>query len=83
MNVHCISCGMPLRVPEDHASADKSRTYCRHCARPDGSMKDYNEVLSGMTQFIVRTQGLDTAVAEGLAKQAMSAQPAWRAVAKV
>jgi hypothetical protein len=75
----CISCGMPLRTPEDHAANDTSRAYCVHCARPDGSMKDYGEVLAGMTQFLMRTQGLDATVAETTAKQAMSAQPAWRA----
>jgi hypothetical protein len=80
MSDRCISCGMPLRVPEDHAAADPARDYCRHCARPDGSMKSYDEVLTGMTQFFVRTQGLDAAVAEGMAKQNMSAQPAWRSV---
>jgi len=78
MSNRCISCGMPLRTPEDHAAADQSRDWCVHCARPDGSMKDYGEVLTGMTQFYVRTQGLDPAVAEATAKQAMSTQPAWR-----
>ena len=78
MTNFCISCGMPLRVAEDHAASDPARDYCRHCARADGSMKNYAEVLAGMTQFFVRTQGLDAAIAEGMAKQAMSAQPAWR-----
>lgn len=78
----CISCGMPLRTPEDHAASDTARDYCRHCARADGSMKDYGEVLAGMTQFIVHTQGLDPAIAEATAKQAMSTLPAWRAKAE-
>jgi len=69
---------MPLRTPEDHAASDPARDYCRHCARPDGSLKSYNEVLAGMSELFVRTQGVDRTVAEATAKQAMSTLPAWR-----
>jgi hypothetical protein len=79
MTKRCSSCGMPLRVPEDHAASDPARDYCRNCARSDGSLKDYAEVLAGMTQFFVQTQGLDATVAEGMAKQTLSTLPAWRA----
>jgi hypothetical protein len=33
--------------------------WCRHCARADGALKTYEEVLAGMTNFLTRTQGLD------------------------
>src|SRR5207245_1314483 len=39
----CISCGMPLRTDEDHAAGDPTKNYCKHCARPDGSLKSYDE----------------------------------------
>jgi hypothetical protein len=78
MSKSCISCGMPLRTAEDYPQADTTRDYCKHCARPDGALKSYDEVLRGMTQFIVRTQGLDASVAEKAAKDMMKAQPAWQ-----
>ncbi len=74
----CISCGMPLRTPDDHASNDPSKPYCRYCARPDGTMKSYDEALAGMTGFLKQTQGLDDAVARETARGMMAKQPAWR-----
>ena len=74
----CISCGMPIRSESDAAAGDLGKDYCHHCARPDGSMKSFDEVHSGMTQFIIKTQGLDESVASGLARQMMKKQPAWR-----
>jgi hypothetical protein len=74
---NCISCGMPLRTPEDHAAGDTSRAFCRHCARPDGSLKSYDEVLTGMTGFLKKTQGLDDEVARQTAKGMMATLPAW------
>jgi hypothetical protein len=73
----CISCGMPLRTPADHAAGDTSKTYCRFCARPDGSMKSYEEALVGITGFLRKTQGLDEDVALTAAKQMMAQLPAW------
>ena len=57
--MNCISCGMPLRTNEDHTASDPAKDYCRHCARPDGSLKSYDEALRGMTGFLQKTQGLD------------------------
>ena len=74
----CISCGMPLRTTEDHAAGDTTKSYCRHCARPDGTMKSYDEALVGMTGFLKQTQGLDDAVAQKTARGMMAKLPAWR-----
>jgi hypothetical protein len=74
----CVSCGMPLRTAEDFPLADASKTYCRHCARADGTMKSYDEVLTGMTGFLQQTQGLDGAVARDAARSMMAKMPAWR-----
>jgi hypothetical protein len=73
----CVSCGMPMRSAEDHALGDTARPYCRHCAAPDGSLKSYEEVLGGLTAFLLRTQGLDDAVARAAARSMLSTQPAW------
>jgi hypothetical protein len=69
---------MPLRTADDHPRGDTTKTHCKHCARTDGSLKSYDEVLEGMTQFIVRTQGIDAGAAERAAKDMMKAQPAWQ-----
>ena len=74
----CISCGMPLRTAADHAGGVLSASYCRHCARQDGSMKSYDEVLAGMAAFLVRTQGIDEEVGRKMAASMMAKLPAWR-----
>ncbi len=74
----CISCGMPLRTKEDHAASDETKSYCRHCARPDGTMKSYDEALDGMSGFLVKTQGLDARVARETARAMMAKMPAWK-----
>ncbi len=78
MEKQCISCGMPLRKAEDYPLGDRSRDYCVHCARPDGSLKSYQEALAGMSAFIVRTQGLTEAAAREAARGLMAGMPAWR-----
>jgi hypothetical protein len=45
--------------------------------RPDGSMQSFAEKLTSMTEFIVRTQGLDASVAERSAKAMLRELPAW------
>ena len=40
-------------------------------------MKSYDDVLSGMTEFIIRGQGLDETVARKMATEMMARQPAW------
>jgi hypothetical protein len=74
----CIACGMPMETPADHALGDESKEYCVYCARPDGTMESYEEKLDGMTNFIVRTQGLDAAVARSTARAMMAQLPAWK-----
>ncbi len=78
MSSQCISCGMPMTKPEEFAMGDDSKDYCCHCAKADGSMKTYDEVLVGMTGFLVQSQGLDEAAAQGAAKGMMAQLPAWK-----
>ena len=75
---NCIACGMPMKKPEDFAMNDESKDYCVHCARPDGSMKNFEEQKEGMTNFIIKTQGLAHEAAEGAALSMMKKLPAWK-----
>jgi hypothetical protein len=69
---------MPMEKPEDFAMGDPARDYCRHCARPDGSMMSYGEKLDSMAGFIARMQGADSASARESARIMMSKLPAWK-----
>jgi len=74
---NCIACGMPMRNASDFAMSDENREYCIHCARPDGSMKSFEEAKEGMTNFIIKTQGLAHEAAESAALSMMKKLPAW------
>lgn len=73
----CISCGMPMTNLEDYPMMDETKDYCIHCARKDGSMQSFEEKKESMTDFIIKTQGFDPAVAADAAKELMRKQPAW------
>ncbi len=77
MSKRCISCGMPMSAPHDFPLGDPARDYCVHCARPDGTMKSYEEALEGIAGFIVATQGLDEGAARTTARTLMRGMPAW------
>lgn len=74
----CIACGMPMNKPEDFATGDMTRDYCLHCAREDGTMRSYDEVLQGMTWFMTKSQGIDEAAAREAAAGMMAQLPAWK-----
>ena len=74
----CVACGMPMNEKEDFALGDVQKNYCIHCAKEDGTMQSYEEKLESMTGFIIKTQGLDQAVATETAKALMKRLPAWR-----
>ncbi|MEA5025780.1 hypothetical protein SDC9_52564 [bioreactor metagenome] len=74
----CIACGMPMTKAADYALGDESKDYCLYCAWPDGSMQSYLEKVEGMTGFLIRTQGLDQAVARQTAIRTLSKLPAWQ-----
>lgn len=75
---HCIACGMPMTKPEDHALGDTRKDWCLHCGNEDGSMKGYDEVLTGMTWFLTQAQGLDQGAAKKAAASMMAQLPAWQ-----
>jgi ribosomal protein L37E len=78
MNSSCIACGMPMERTQDFAMSDKTKNYCVHCARPDGSMRSYDEAVAGMTGWMVKTQGLDSGVARKMAIETLAKLPAWK-----
>jgi len=75
---NCIACGMPMKEKSDFAMNDENKDYCVHCARPDGSMQSFEEKKKGMTDFVIRTQGLDREAAESAALSMMKKLPAWQ-----
>ena len=78
MEKSCISCGMPLRTPEDFPGGDETKTWCCHCANPDGTLQSYDARLTAMAGFITRTQGADPEAARDLARALMAKLPAWQ-----
>jgi len=74
---NCMSCGMPMTKLEDFGGGNPANLYCAHCSNPDGSLKDYDEVFSGMVNFMMMSQNMDKEIAEGAAKEHMSKMPAW------
>ena len=76
---NCIACGMPMKNASDYAMNDERKDYCVHCARPDGSMKSFEEAKESMTNFIIKTQGLAHEAAESAALSMMKKLPAWQA----
>jgi hypothetical protein len=74
----CIACGMPMEKDGDFPLGDRTKDYCVHCARPDGSRQSYEERAESMATFIVKTQGLDGKAALDAAKVRMARLPAWR-----
>lgn len=74
----CIACGMPMRDASEFAMNGKEKDYCIYCARPDGSMQSFDEKRAGMTEFIVKTQGLDRSVAAAVAESMMHRLPTWK-----
>ena len=74
----CIACGMPMKNPEDFAMGDCEKDYCKYCCRPDGTMQSYYEKLNSLTNFIVKTQGLNEKAASSAAKAMMTKLPAWK-----
>lgn len=74
----CIACGMRMDRPEDYALGDVSKDFCAHCTQPDGSMKSYDEVLEGITGYLMRSEGLEEDAAREKAKGMMARLPAWK-----
>jgi TPP-dependent pyruvate/acetoin dehydrogenase alpha subunit len=75
----CIACGMPMKETPAFAMGDEKKGYCTHCANKDGSMHSFEQKKESMTNFIIKTQGLEREVAENAALSMMKTLPAWEA----
>ena len=73
----CMSCGMPMTKIEDFGGGNPENVSCVHCSNPDGSLKSYDEVLSGMANFMMKSQNLNRETAESRAREHMAKMPAW------
>ncbi|MFH1436525.1 MAG: zinc ribbon domain-containing protein [Pseudomonadota bacterium] len=78
MSMQCISCGMPMNKPADYFNGDTGRSYCVNCSRKDGTMKSYNELLAGLSGFLMKMKGLSEQEATEAAKQVLLKMPAWK-----
>ncbi len=87
MGKTCISCSMAMEKPEDFPGGDTSKDYCAYCARPDGSLKSFEEALSDSVKFALEGEnykmcGFTTKPTEAEARAGMAAYmktlPAWK-----
>ena len=74
---NCLSCGMPMTKPEEFGGGNPANLYCVHCANEDGTLKSYDEVLSGMVNLMMTSQNMDKETAEAAARDYMAKMPAW------
>ncbi|VDG20412.1 AraC family transcriptional regulator [Lactobacillus brevis] [Lactiplantibacillus mudanjiangensis] len=75
----CIACGMPMRQASDFAQGNPDLDYCKYCTRPDGRMCSFEENQHRLVNLMVKTQGLDRAVAVAQVDASMRQLPAWQA----
>lgn len=73
----CESCGMPMDKKEMFGGGREDNHYCVYCSDTEGNLKSYDEVLTGMKNFVIKTMGLSEAEAEKTAKENMGKMPAW------
>ncbi|MEA1906489.1 MAG: zinc ribbon domain-containing protein [Euryarchaeota archaeon] len=73
----CMSCGMPMVAPEDFGGGSTDNAFCAHCTTPEGRLKSYDDVLEGMTGFMMMTRKMDRTTAKDAAREYMSEMPAW------
>ncbi|MGD1053871.1 MAG: zinc ribbon domain-containing protein [Candidatus Dormibacteria bacterium] len=78
MQTSCLSCGMPLTSPADHARGDEGIPYCVHCTTESGELQSFEQRFDRMTQWSMRKDGLDRSAAEQRTREYMRSMPAWR-----
>lgn len=82
MNKSCIACGMAMSRPEHYSQQDLSKDYCVYCTKEDGSMRSYDETLHGMTQLMIKSQGISEEAAKNAVKEMMAKLPAWKEISE-
>jgi uncharacterized glyoxalase superfamily protein PhnB len=77
VTTNCQSCGMPMTSPQEHGGGNKENLYCARCCKQDGTLKSFEEVLEGMTNFMMESRKMDRAAAESAAREYLAMMPAW------
>ncbi|MBI1729767.1 hypothetical protein HYR53_04030 [Candidatus Acetothermia bacterium] len=76
MQQFCHSCTMPLS--DQTRGPNKAKPYCMHCTDTEGNLKSKQEVLAGISGWLMQWQGKITpAQARTRAANFMKAMPAW------
>lgn len=75
--ISCASCGMPLEKKEDYALGNPASGYCRYCTDEGGKLLPYQQILDSNAKYYVDSQGVSADVAQRMARDLLSAQPAW------
>jgi len=78
MSRTCISCGMPMTIPEDHAAGDIAREYCRHCATENGDMASFEDTSRRLAERVQQTTKVSEADALRTVVERLIELPAWR-----
>ncbi len=73
----CESCGMPMRAKEEFGGGKTDNKYCVHCCDNKGNLKSYDDMVDGMAQFMMRTQGISKEQAIKATKEHLAKMPAW------
>jgi hypothetical protein len=67
-----------MRSPDDFAGGNPEAAFCSTCAREDGALKPFEDVLHANAEYLVREQGLDLLAAREMARSLLASMPAWR-----
>ena len=71
----CYSCAAPLDMPFFMSSVPH---YCNQCVDDDGNLKPYEEIHSGVVEWLKTWQpNIDDAKANERATSYLKAMPAW------
>ncbi len=79
MDCICDSCGMPMTTKEEFGGGKMDNLYCIHCTTPEGDLKPFEEVLEGLTTFVMDVMEVnDVDAAREIARENLKTMPAWQ-----
>ncbi|MBV8151524.1 MAG: AraC family transcriptional regulator [Candidatus Eremiobacteraeota bacterium] len=74
----CQSCGAPMHKPQHHAGGDLQSKFCKHCAKEDGSLQEFETRFAHLVDWSMRHGAHDRAAAEERARLHMRRMPLWK-----
>ena len=74
----CIACGMPMEKDGDFAMGDRNKDYCAYCARPDGTLKSYEEMVEHTVPWAMKEYNISEEEARKQVPQYLKTLPAWK-----